>query len=487
MKAYKHHIFSPYRVCPIGAHVDHQHGLVTGFAIDKGVDLFFDVREDTLVKLSSETFGGELEFDITVPAQVRQKQWGDYARGAKYALQKRFRLTRGIEGVIRGSLPVGGLSSSAAVLIAYVMAFARANGIELQPFEVAQIASEAEREYIGLNNGLLDQACIALGRRDGLLFLDCDSNEYRVIARNPDMPPFEIGIFFSGLTRGIEGVIRGSLPVGGLSSSAAVLIAYVLAFARANGIELQPFEVAQIASEAEREYIGLNNGLLDQACIALGRRDGLLFLDCDSNEYRVIARNPDMPPFEIGIFFSGLTRSLVNSDYNLRVFECKTAAWNMLAYMDQPLKPFDKTFLRDIPKAVFEKTRIAMPQRFARRAEHFYSEYRRVRQGVTAWETGNLKLFGKLCFDSCESSIHNYECGSPELIGIYEILRSLPGVYGGRFSGAGFKGAVIALVDPAHKEDVERELTRRYLEEFPEYEKTFKVFWVQPDDGARFV
>ena len=380
MKAYKYHIFSPYRVCPIGAHVDHQHGLVTGFAIDKGVDLFFDVREDTLVKLSSETFGGELEFDITVPAQVRQKQWGDYARGAKYALQKRFRLTRGIEGVIRGSLPVGGLSSSAAVLIAYVMAFARANGIELQPFEVAQIASEAEREYIGLNNGLLDQACIALGRRDGLLFLDCDSNEYRVIARNPDMPPCEIGIFFSGLTR-----------------------------------------------------------------------------------------------------------SLVNSDYNLRVFECKTAAWNMLAYMDQPLKPFDKTFLRDIPKAVFEKTRIAMPQRFARRAEHFYSEYRRVRQGVTAWETGNLKLFGKLCFDSCESSIHNYECGSPELIGIYEILRSLPGVYGGRFSGAGFKGAVIALVDPAHKEDVERELTRRYLEEFPEYEKTFKVFWVQPDDGARFV
>ena len=380
MKAYKYHIFSPYRVCPIGAHVDHQHGLVTGFAIDKGVDLFFDVREDTLVILSSETFGGELEFDITVPAQVRQKQWGDYARGAKYALQKRFRLTRGIEGVIRGSLPVGGLSSSAAVLIAYVMAFARANGIELQPFEVAHIASEAEREYIGLNNGLLDQACIALGRRDGLLFLDCDSNEYRVIARNPDMPPFEIGIFFSGLTR-----------------------------------------------------------------------------------------------------------SLVNSDYNLRVFECKTAAWNMLAYMDQPLKPFDKTFLRDIPKAVFEKTRIAMPQRFARRAEHFYSEYRRVRQGVTAWETGNLKLFGKLCFDSCESSIHNYECGSPELIGIYEILRSLPGVFGGRFSGAGFKGAVIALVDPAHKEDVERELTRRYLEEFPEYEKTFKVFWVQPDDGARFV
>lgn len=380
MTDYQYHIFSPYRVCPLGAHVDHQHGLVTGFAINKGVDLWFNVREDDRVNLSSLTFEGDVSFQVNAPSQVRQHHWGDYARGAKYALRKRFELKHGIDGVIQGSLPVGGLSSSAAVLIAYVMALAKANDIALQPFEVAKIASEAEREYIGLNNGLLDQACIALGRKDGLLFLDCDSNDYRIIRRHPQMPPFSIGIFFSGLTR-----------------------------------------------------------------------------------------------------------SLVNSDYNLRVYECKTAAWNMLAYMDQPLRTFDKTFLRDIPKTTYDKTKSAMPQRFARRAEHFYSEYRRVRQGVTAWETGNLKLFGKLSFASCESSIHNYECGSPELIAIYDIMRSLPGVYGGRFSGAGFKGACIALVDPDSRESVEKVLTERYLEQFPEYEQTFQVFWVEPDDGARFL
>ncbi len=380
MTEFKYHIFSPYRVCPLGAHVDHQHGLVTGFAIDKGVDLWFNVNEEGKVNLTSRSFEGDVHFDITAPSQVKEQHWGDYARGAKYALRKRFELTKGIDGVIQGSLPVGGLSSSAAVLIAYVMAMAKANGITLQPFEVVQIASEAEREYIGLNNGLLDQACIALGKKDGLLFLDCDSNDYRIIKKHPDMPEFELGIFFSGLTR-----------------------------------------------------------------------------------------------------------SLVNSDYNLRVYECKTAAWNMLAYTDQPLKTFDKTFLRDIPKSMFEKTRIAMPARFARRAEHFYSEYRRVRQGVTAWETGNLKLFGKLSFDSCESSIHNYECGSPELIAIYETMRQLPGIWGGRFSGAGFKGACIAIVDPAYKEQIEKELTERYLEQFPEYEKTFKCYFVKPDDGARFV
>ena len=392
----QYHIFSPYRVCPLGAHVDHQHGLVTGFAIDKGVDLWFDVRDDGHVHLESKTFEGIVDFEIDAPSQVRERHWGDYARGAKYALRKRFQLKRGINGVLQGSLPVGGLSSSAAVLIAYVMAFAKANDITLQPFEVVKIASEAEREYIGLNNGLLDQAYIALGKKNELLFLDCDTNEYRHIK------------------------FGGTLSSEGKSS-------------------------------LNREDLG------------------------------------GSVPFKIGIFFSGLTRSLVNSDYNLRVYECKTAAWNMLAYTDQPLKTFDKTFLRDIPKATFDKTRIAMPARFARRAEHFYSEYRRVRQGVTAWETGNLKLFGKLSFDSCESSIHNYECGSPELIAIYEIMRSLPGVYGGRFSGAGFKGACIALVDPAHTEEIEKTLTERYLEQFPEYERTFQVFWVSPDDGARFV
>ena len=99
MKEYQYHIFSPYRVCPLGAHVDHQHGLVTGFAIDKGVDLWWTPsgsscvggEEDPLnppvygenhVHLESKTFEGVVDFDIDKPSQVREHHWGDYARGA---------------------------------------------------------------------------------------------------------------------------------------------------------------------------------------------------------------------------------------------------------------------------------------------------------------------------------------------------------------------------------------------------------------------
>ena len=380
MNKYQYHIFSPYRVCPLGAHVDHKHGLVTGFAVDMGIDLWFSPTDDGSVTLQSHSYEGEVKFDITKPVQIKEGNWGDYARGAKYALKQRFELKRGISGVIKGSIPVGGLSSSAAVLIAYVMAFAKANDITLSKMEIVRIASQAEREYIGLSNGILDQACIVLGEKDSLLFLDTDTEQYRIIRKNPRMPEFELAIIFSGLTR-----------------------------------------------------------------------------------------------------------SLISSDYNLRVAECKTAAWNMMAYTGMPLKTLDKTFLRDIPKETFELTKDRMPLRFARRAEHFYSEYRRVRKGVTAWETGNIDLFGKLSFDSCTSSINNYECGSEELIAIYNIMRQCEGIYGGRFSGAGFKGACIAIVDPSKKDNIKEYITNEYLRMFPEYKETFEIHFCKTDDGARFI
>ena len=95
MEKYQYHIFAPYRVCPLGAHVDHQHGLVTGFAINKGVDLWFDIASEdsekgmSHVHLESKTFDGIVDFEINSPSQVREHHWGDYARGAKYALRKR--------------------------------------------------------------------------------------------------------------------------------------------------------------------------------------------------------------------------------------------------------------------------------------------------------------------------------------------------------------------------------------------------------------
>ncbi|MDE6823435.1 MAG: galactokinase [Duncaniella sp.] len=376
-------LFSPYRICPLGAHVDHQHGLVSGFAFDSGIEFLFSATDSGKVEMASLSFEGLMTFNVQRPVDEKQGNWGDYLRGAVWALQQDFRLEKGIRGIVKGSMPIGGLSSSAALLCGFVMAIDKVNHLGLTRQQVIDYASIAERRYVGLNNGILDQACVVLCESDKLLYLDTETGEHRLV------------------------------PFGG--------------------------------------------------------------------------DNPKPLPFKLGIFFSGVTRKLTGTDYNLRVAECKTAAWIMQAYEGEHLKELSDTRLRDVPEGHLEKYADRMPTRFARRAHHFFTECDRVRHGVEAWEEGDIEKFGRLVFESCQSSMDNYECGSPELIAIYEIMRETDGIFGGRFSGAGFKGACIALVDPGKLDTIRKTVTEKYLERYPQYKDSFEIFFCDPANGVDFL
>ncbi len=367
----------------MGAHVDHQHGLVSGFAFDSGIEFLFSATDTGKVEMASLTFEGLMTFNVQRPVDEKQGNWGDYLRGAVWALQQDFRLEKGIRGIVRGSMPIGGLSSSAALLCGFVMAVDKVNHLGLSRQQVIDYASIAERQYVGLNNGILDQACVVLCEADKLLFLDTETGEHRLI------------------------------PFGG--------------------------------------------------------------------------ETPKPLPFKLGIFFSGVTRKLTGTDYNLRVAECKTAAWIMQAYEGEHLKELPDTRLRDVPEENLEKYADRMPERFARRARHFFTECDRVMDGVKAWEEGDIERFGQYVFESCESSMNNYECGSPELIALYRIMRRTDGIFGGRFSGAGFKGACIALVDPAKLDTIRETVTREYLKEYPQYKDSFEIFFCNPANGVDFL
>ncbi len=380
-------LFSPYRICPLGAHVDHQHGLVTGFAFDSGIEFLFSATDTGKVEMASLSFEGLTTFNVQRPIEEPQHNWGDYLRGAVWALQTDFHLEKGVRGIVKGSMPIGGLSSSAALLCGFVMAIDKVNGLNLTRQQIIDYASLAERKYVGLNNGILDQACVVLCESDKLLYLDTETGAHRLI----------------GFGERKEGQGPGELP------------------------------------------------------------------------------------FKLGIFFSGVTRKLTGTDYNLRVSECKTAAWMIQAYEGEQLKELADTRLRDVAEEDFEKNAGRMPERFAKRARHFYSECNRVAEGVKAWEEGDIEKFGQLVFESCESSMNNYECGSPELIALYKIMRRTPGIYGGRFSGAGFKGACIALVDPSKEEGIREFVAREYLKEYPQYKDSFEIFFCNPANGVDFL
>ena len=368
--------FCPYRICPIGAHSDHNLGKITGLAIDKGIHIAYRPKENGVVELCSLQFDKRAQWHIAqVPAQ-RQGDWADYLRGATLELARRYPLRRGMSGVIEGTLPIGGLSSSAAVTLAFLGALCRVNS---------------------------------------------------------------------------------------LTPSALELI--------------------QMAVSVENNYVGVSSGKLDQSCEIYSKRNHLLYLDTRTDEYELIPTHPQMPDYDILILFSGVERTLAGSAFNMRVDECRSAAYALKAYAGLPYGKFAETNLREVPREVYEQYKDRLPDTWRRRAEHWFTEYARVEAGAEAWRRGDLETYGRLSFESGWSSINNWETGSPELKTLYDIMLHTDGIYGGRFSGAGFKGCCMALSQPSERERIIARFTHDYLRAFPNLADKFSIHICHSADG----
>lgn len=369
--------FTPYRVCPIGAHVDHQLGEITGFAIDKGIYIAYGPKENGVIEVQSLQFEKRAQWHVLATPTVKEDDWADHLRGATIALQRRYSLRRGLCAVIAGELPIGGLSSSAAVIITFLSALSSMNGIHLEPQELIAISQEAENLYVGVSCGKLDQSC-------------------------------------------------------------------------------------------------------EVYC----KKDHLLYMDMKNDSYELIPQSPDMKPYKIAIFFSGLERSLAGMAYNMRVDECRSAAYALLAFAGMEYGKFKETNLRDVPYEVYLAHKDKLPENWRRRAEHCYGEFDRVRRAVDAWRRGDIETFGRLSFESGRSSIESWQTGSPELIALYEIMTRTEGIYGGRFSGAGFKGCCMALIDPSYADSILETVEKEYLARFPHLKGKYSAYICNSADGV---
>ncbi len=369
--------FTPYRICPVGAHSDHQLGKITGFAIDKGIYIAYGPKMNGIIEIKSLQFPKRAQWHVMSTPDEPQGDWADHLRGATIALNAKY--------------------------------------------------------------------------------------------------PLRIGLC---------AVIDGELPIGGLSSSAAVIITYLSALSNLNGIKLTPREMITISKEAENNYVGVSCGKLDQSCEVYCRKEQLLYLDTRDDSYELIPQSKNMKPYEIAIFFSGLERSLASSKFNMRVDECRSAAYALKAFSGMEYGKYNETNLRDVPYDVYLKYKNQLPENWAKRAEHWYTEYERVEKAAEAWKNGDIEEFGRLSFESGKSSIDNWETGSPELIKLYEIMTKTKGIYGGRFSGAGFKGCCMALIDPEYEKDILENVEKEYLEAFPNLKGKYSAHICHTADGV---
>lgn len=177
-------IFSPYRICPIGAHVDHQGGAVLGRTVNMGTTLAYTPSNDKRIYIKSDLFG---ETEFFAGSEIDQTYWARYAQAAAKVLGSQ--LKRGIKAHVSGSLIGAGLSSSASVSLAYLKALAQVNDIELSNEQLVHLEYQLEHDVLGLQIGLLDPLTIVCGQHNALLFMDtltasvtpifdCPSNDF---------------------------------------------------------------------------------------------------------------------------------------------------------------------------------------------------------------------------------------------------------------------------------------------------------------------
>ncbi len=368
----------PLRICPLGAHIDHQLGNVTGLTLDQSLLLAFVPTYDNSVFIESTTFSPSIQFFLNQVPPRLSGNWGNYIQGAVLALQQQHDLKKGLIGVVSGDMPVGGLSSSAAVTSAYLLALETVNDLVVSPEENVELVRYTENVYIGLQNGILDQTVILCTQQDHLTYIDCESVSIKQI------------------------------PISG-----------------------------------------------------------------------------QMPAFDILVIYSGVAKALTGTDYNNRVAECQEATRQLLGYVGQSVS--DNPRLRHVSPEIFAAEGHRLPETLQQRAKHYFGEMDRVAQGVQAWQAGDIHALGKLMLESGESSIKNYQSGCPQLITLYEILSNTPGVHGARFSGAGFRGSCIALSDPAARQTIAETVHQHYPAQHPKEAESYSIHFCQASEPATII
>lgn len=276
---------------------------------------------------------------------------------------------------------------------------------------------------------------------------------------------------------GFVGLLGGNVPLGaGLSSSAALEMSAGLALGRLYGLTVAPIDLARIGQAAEHDYAGVKCGLMDQLSSLFGRENALVMSD-----FRTLVA----APVSLGsdacflICNTAVKHSLVESEYNERRERCEEAARFFSSVLPHPVKA-----LRDVSWEEWEAHREKMNPVAARRAAHVIGENTRVLKGRDCLARHDLAAFGRLMFDSHESSRAQFENSCRELDVLVDAARTIPAVLGARLSGGGFGGSVVVLVRSADATAVAGHLAEVYHRAFGHSCTTMVI---RPSDGARMV
>ena len=237
-----------------------------------------------------------------------------------------------------------------------------------------------------------------------------------------------------GELHGWEGVVTGDVPRGaGLSSSAALELATLRAFAAVADAPWDAAAMARIGQRAENAWVGVNCGIMDQMVSAAGEAGHAVLIDCRTLDTQAVP----LPDGTVAVVLdTGTRRGLVDSAYNERRAACEEAA-----------EALGVTALRDTTPDALAKRRGDLDETVYRRARHVVTENARTLEAADAMRSGDAARLGVLMDASHASLRDDFEVSSPALDQLAALAREADGCHGARMTGAGFGGCAVALVD----------------------------------------
>lgn len=261
---------------------------------------------------------------------------------------------------------------------------------------------------------------------------------------------------------GLDVLFGGDLPIGaGLSSSASICIAFALALDRTWELSIGVRRRVQVALEAEREFVGVQCGVMDPYAIGMARPDHLLWLDCKDLSHEHLPL--DSRQVLLAVADTGVRRALAGSAFNERVRQA-AAAFDALAAMAGPAEAFE--CLRDVPRPFLEAHAQRLEDVLARRARHVVDEVERTFRAREHLRAGDLPSFGALMFEAHASMRELYEVSVPELDELVDAAAQEPAVFGARLTGAGFGGCAAILLRRGEEGEALARIGARFAERF---------------------
>lgn len=289
------------------------------------------------------------------------------------------------------------------------------------------------------------------------------------LAERPEVSPGEWASYVTGaveelrqrglVSAGFEGVIYGDVPLGGgLSSSAALEVATVVALQALFGFDLDGVEAARLCQQVEHRYAGVQCGIMDQFASRMGRTNQASLLDCRTLSHDDIPLS--LGDINVVIVNSGMKRSLAGSKYNERRAECRQGV-DFFRQFDPTVKA-----LRDVSVDLLEKQQSGLPVNVGNRCRHVVMENQRVLDATTLLRNNEFVGFGALMQKSHASLRDLYEVSCPELDALVEIGLATDGVLGARMTGAGFGGCTVHLAEPWAISQLKERIQRLYPQRF---------------------